>query len=59
MGRSGEGSGVVSLPEAQKQTGEAVRHPDTQDGLHDSGSKERAALVNCVDQRVSLIEKAV
>lgn len=46
MDRFGEGSGVVSLQEAQKQTGEAVRHPDTQDGLHASGSKEQAALVN-------------
>lgn len=27
MDRFGERSGVVSLQEAQKQTGEAVRHP--------------------------------
>lgn len=51
--------GLVWFQEAQKQPGEDVRHSDNQDGLHDCGSKEWAALVNAVDQRVSLIEKAV
>lgn len=46
----GLGKGPMWFQEAQKQTGEAVRHPDNQDGLHDSGSKE---------QRAFLIEKAV
>ena len=45
----GLGKDLMWFQEAQKQTGEAVRHPDNQDGLHDSGSKEWADLVNAVD----------